>query len=92
MAGCSEFVSQGWFQVDHTNISIGADDLWLSQNLTDDPLDREKIIEQQQQQSHQATTRLFASPLSDKEAQQRRKDVPLKTQEDTEYCLRIWKE
>ena len=48
---------------------------------------------QQQQQSHQATTRPFATTLSDKVVQQRRKDnVPLKTTKDTEYCLRTKKE
>ena len=67
MAGSTEFVCQEWFQVKHTDISIGDDDLWSSKNLQDDHLDGGKILKQQQQQSHQTTTRPLAIPLHDEE-------------------------
>ena len=50
MAGCKEFVSQGWLQYDHTDLSVEADDLWLSQELLDDHVDGDKIVKEELQE------------------------------------------
>ena len=44
MAWYSEFVFQGGFKEDDTDVSREADDTWLSQNLQDDNLDGDKIL------------------------------------------------
>ena len=93
MARYSEFVSPGWFQDDDTDITQDDDDLWLSKNLRDEHLDGDKILREQQNQSHEAPTRPFATPMTDEEVEEKRSgNIPKRTQQDTEYCIRIWKQ
>lgn len=93
MAGYSEVVSPGWFHDDDTVITSDDDDHWLSTNLKDEHIDSEKILQEHQEQTHQPPTRPFATPLTDEEVEEKRRDnIPKKTQQDTEYCLRLWNE
>ena len=88
MAGYGEFISPGWFQDDDTDITLDNDDLWLLKNLRDEHLDGDKILKEQQKQSHQKPTMPFATPMISEQIEEKRSsNIPKRTQQHTEYFL-----
>ena len=62
-------ISSGWLQENDTVISLDDDDIWLSTHLQDEHLDREKILKEHQEQTHQRPTTPFAKPMTDEEVE-----------------------
>ena len=56
-------------------------------------LDDENILKEHQEQTHQPPTRRFATPMTNEEVGEKsRGNILKRTQEDTKYCLRLWKQ
>ena len=74
MHGCSEVVSPSWFKDEDNKYSTEANDIWLSQNLRDHHLDGSLIMKEELEQSRQAASRPFASPVNDEKVEQKRRE------------------
>ena len=94
MSEASKIVSPEWFLSDDTDHN-STDDLderfW--ENLQDEDFDGDLVIAETQKVDFCYSPRHFATPVSDHEVEEKRKHhIPPKTQEDTNYCLRIWEQ